>query len=180
MDRGAGDHVYSKALNAYSSGRYSDDEISEKEWHEIADPILALRTDLLPWAPWPESPAGDQASETLTWLGKSRNDGWRCEGACVDPDGISCDSFLVRMLSPEGSTFQEISLSAKSRTMPNGWAHWEDVNFDGEPDVLVHLGGGRGGTQGYAAVLWDETMDGYREEPVYEEIGNPVPDPGLF
>ena len=25
-------------------------EISEEEWHEIVDPILALRTDLIPWA----------------------------------------------------------------------------------------------------------------------------------
>lgn len=28
-------------------------EISEEEWHEIADPILALRTDVIPWASCP-------------------------------------------------------------------------------------------------------------------------------
>lgn len=160
----------------YFSGPYPDNEISEKEWHEIDDPILALRTDLISWTDWPESSARDQASETLTWLGESRNDGWRCEGACIDSDGISCDSFLVRVISPNGSTFQEIPLSAKSRTMPTGTAHWEDVNFDGEPDVLVHLGGGRGGTQGYAAVVWNETVGGYQEEPAYAEIGNPTLD----
>ena len=57
-----------------------------------------------------------------------------------------------------------------------GTAHWEDVNFDGELDVLVDLGGGSGGTRGYAAVLWDETINSYREELVYGEIGNPTPD----
>lgn len=45
-----------------------------------------------------------------------------------------------------------------------------------EPDVLVHLGGGRGGTQGYAAVVWNETVGGYQEEPAYAEIGNPTLD----
>lgn len=30
-------------------------EISEDEWHEIVDPILALRTDLIPWTDWTES-----------------------------------------------------------------------------------------------------------------------------
>lgn len=151
-------------------------EISEKEWHEIVDPILALRTDLIPWADWTEIHADGMASEEVTWLGESRNDGWRCEGACINPNGISCDSFLVRITSPDGSPFQEIALSAESRTMPTGTAHWEDVNFDGELDVLVHIGGGSGGNQGYAAVLWDAAIDGYREEPAYGEIGNPAPD----
>lgn len=49
---------------SYSSGRYPNEEIGEEEWHEIADPILALRTDLILWADWPESPVRDLTSET--------------------------------------------------------------------------------------------------------------------
>lgn len=50
----------------YLTGSNSSVEISEEEWYEIVDPILALRTDLIPWANWPESTAEDQASDRLT------------------------------------------------------------------------------------------------------------------
>lgn len=151
-------------------------EISEENWQELVDPILSLRTDLILWVDFPENHTEDLATEKLIFLGETRDDGWRCEGTCVNSDGISCESFLVRIASPDRSFFQEIALTAESRTMPTGAAHWEDVNFDGELDVLVHLGGGRAGTEGYAAMIWDETVGSYREEPAYAEIGNPTPD----
>ena len=99
--------------------------------------------------------------------------GWWCNLPAGRME-VYCESFLVRITSPDRSFFQETTLSTESRTMPTGEAHWEDVNFDGKPDVLVHLGGGRGGTQGYAAVVWNETVGGYQEEPAYTEIGNPA------
>lgn len=121
--------------------------------------------------------AVDLEKEDLIWQGESRDDGWRCEGACGDPNGIADGRFFVRITAGDGSLFQEIVLSAESRMMPTGMARWEDVNFDGEQDVLVHLGGGRGGAQNYAAVLWDETAGAYREEPAYAQIEAPIPDP---
>lgn len=121
--------------------------------------------------------ATDFEKSDLMWLGELRDDGWRCEGTCVNTDGITCNSFLARITSPDGSYSKEIALSAESLTMPTGEAHWEDINFDGKLDVLVHLGGGRGGIQGYAAILWNETVGDYLEEPAYAEIINPTPDP---
>ena len=180
-----GDIAHAIEMWNSSDGRYyltdhaqsdSQVEISEEEWYERVDSIMVMRTDLIPWSDFPENQTKDLTSEKLTFLGETRNDGWRCEGACVNTDDITCESFLVRITSPDRSFFQETALSTESRTMPTGEAHWEDVNFDGKPDVLVHLGGGRGGTQGYAAMVWNETVGGYQEEPAYAEIGNPTLD----
>ena len=100
-------------------------EISKENWQELVDSILALRTDLILWVDFPENHTEDLAAEKLIFLGETRDDGWRCEGACVNSAGISCENFLVQITSPDRSFFQEIVLSAKSRTMPTGVAHWE-------------------------------------------------------
>ena len=70
-------------------------EISEEEWCERVDSIMVMRTDLILWSEFPKSQTEDLTSEMLTFLGETRNDGWRCEGACVNNDGITCKSFLV-------------------------------------------------------------------------------------
>ena len=56
---------------------------------------MVMRTDLIPWCDFPENQTEDLTSEKLIFLGETRNDGWLCEGACVNNDGITCKSFLV-------------------------------------------------------------------------------------
>ncbi len=50
---------------------------------------MVMRTDLIPWCDFLENQTEDLTSEKLTFLGETRNDGWRCEGACVNTDGIT-------------------------------------------------------------------------------------------
>lgn len=97
-----GDIAHAIEMWNSSDGRYyltdhaqsdSQVEISEEEWYERVDSIMVMRTDLIPWSDFPENQTEDLISEKLTFLGETRNDGWRCEGACVNTDGITCESF---------------------------------------------------------------------------------------
>lgn len=68
---------------------------------------MVMRTDLIPWSDFPENQTEDLTSEKLTFLGETRNDGWRCEGACVNTDGITCKSFLVWITFPDRSSAEQ-------------------------------------------------------------------------
>lgn len=77
----------------------------------------------------------------------------------------------VALLTDETGLCQEIPLVSERHSAGIGGMTVADADFDGEDDILLHIGGERGGHIYYAAFLREEVQ--FRYEPSFSEIPAP-------
>lgn len=83
----------------------------------------------------------------------------------------------VLITNHKAGALQEIHFRPDLHTFVSCMISFADVNFDGYIDVLINIGGERGGIHYKVALLWKPEEGGYYREPTFETIPSPSPDP---
>jgi len=86
----------------------------------------------------------------------------------------------VVLLTSEAGLAQEFVFESEYRIAGGGQVTQADVDFDGNDDLLLCLGGERGGQVFYAAFLWEPEQERFRHEPSFSDIPSPMVDAEHF
>lgn len=98
------------------------------------------------------------------------------EDVCVEVFRDEQGQRDVVLLTSERGLCQEIELTSPRHEAGIGGVTRTDVNFDGTDDLLLYIGGSRGGCQFYAAFLGMPGEEGYCYAPDFSEIPSPRAD----
>ncbi len=95
------------------------------------------------------------------------------EDVCVEVFRDEREQRDVVLLTSENGLCQEIELTSPRHEAGIGGVTRTDVNFDGTDDLLLYIGGSRGGCRFNAAFLGKPGEEGYRYAPSFSEIPSP-------
>lgn len=94
-------------------------------------------------------------------------------GTCVEVFRDEQNVKDVVLLTNKTGLCQEVPLVSERHSAGIGGVIVTDANFDSEDDILLYIGGERGGCTYYALFLWEAEKGQFRYEPSFSEIPTP-------